>query len=291
MNKTGLDYRVAEIEQSVGDVIGTDKAVGIIAGTGWKEGVNSAFEPTGVEVPYDQLNLPGMDEGILGHEKSLRVGTVGGRRVVIIGRVHANESTDPDSPLAMTMIIGALRRQLAGLIITTGVGSLHGAIPEDEETREQEGFPLQTGDIAVTTDISTLHIGRATPVIGAYPDFYHKGIHREDNGYFDLAVKVVREVQGRCCQAVYSFNFGPYFEGPNDKANLRREKGDVVGMSGLEHIPATLYGIPTAGLNIITNGATGEHSHGGNVAVGQRYCGKTSDVLRKLVAVWPPIEK
>lgn len=282
-------------------------SLGVMPGTGWDRGLQDSFQ-TEVEVPYDRLHLPGVTQdnaGVPGHKKSIRKGTINGRPVLAIGRVHPNEWKDADITLATRIVMGAVKDVLDGLIVTHGVGTLHGRIGVEQGMirslirtavidaigyafRGRRIDPVNVGDVAIIDSMITSHIGTATPLMaGEFVDSFHNGIHRDGDVYFNLARQAVAEIQGRCPRANYGFVLGPQFESLLDKLALRAMGGDVVGMSGTETLLATQWDIPFAQLVLATNGPFAAHSHTGNQDVGVQHALKLGRILARLAERWP----
>lgn len=251
--------------------------------------------------------MPGSELQVKGHSKVLKVGDIGGRDAFVLGRAHPNENiTDPDLRQAMILMIGALRTHLKGLVITNGVGSLHGPVGLEKgwlhslvrtaildllgwahRGRRQER--IRVGDIAIVDDIKTSAVGSRTPLGAAdFVDFYHDGIHREGDRYFEAARRAVSATQGRCPRAQARYIPGPQFEGPADKIWCRAEGDDVIGMSGIqEALACTRYDIPFAHLVLATNGPFEPHSHESNQDVGKANAEKAAAIIEQLSRDWP----
>lgn len=306
MNSAELSDRTARAGEKLKTELGDLKGLGIVPGTGWGEGVDTAFKRR-QEVPYSELGVPGSGLKVEGHRKTLKIGEIEGGGALVLGRVHPNENmTDPDLRQAMILLIGALRPHLEGLIITNGVGSLHGpvglengrlhslvrtaildALAWAHRGRRQER--IRVGDIAIVDDVKTGSVGPLTPLgAGDFVDFNHAGIHRDDNRYFDIARRAVTAVQGRCPRVQARYIPGPQFEGPGDKIEFRAQGDDVIGMSGIqEALACTRHDIPFAHLVLATNGPFEPHSHEGNQDVGKTNAEKAAAIIRKLAKDWP----
>lgn len=307
MNSAELRERTAEAKGVVESEIGKLQVLGAVPGTGWGEGVSDAFKER-LRIPYSKLNVPGSELVVEGHEKVLRVGTLGDNRdAVILGRVHPNEDiTHPDLRQGMSVVIGALEDCLEGLLVTNGVGTLHGRVGKElgwlqsmvitaildvmgyaGRRRRQE--PINVGDIAIVDDVKTSLVGPMTPLgAGQFIDFYHGGIHRDGDKYFNTVREAVTEVQGRCPKAQARFIAGPQFEGPADKVEFRAKGDDVIGMSGIQELlKCTELAIPAIQLVLATNGPFEMHSHEGNQGIGKSNRKKAAAILRLLADTWP----
>lgn len=311
MNKTELTDRIAAADELVGRRIGDDRSLAIIPGTGWAEGLQEIFTQRD-EIQYNDLAVPDAAVDVEGHRKSLRVGEINGRKVVLLGRVHPNEEIrHPDLPQAMRIVIGAVKKRVDGLLVTNGVGTLHGPIEVEgggwiqnliatmildamgwaNRGRIQEHIGI--GDLAVVDDMITTALGSDTPLLGGeFADFYHGGrgaygIHRDNDRYFDVARRAIERVQGSCSRAVHFHTPGPQFEGPTMKRNLRAMGADVVGMSSQENLIAAWEEIPFANVVLATNGAFEHHTHAENQKIGRKAAVKTRRVIKRIVDAWP----
>jgi purine nucleoside phosphorylase len=306
MNSAELADRTGEAKRIIQAELGDIHAFGIVPGTGWNEGVKAAFKPA-LKIPYQRLGVPGSELEVPGHSKSLVLGDIDGRDTLVLGRVHPNENiTHPDLRQAMALVIGAVDECLDGLVLTNGVGTLHGRVGVENglihslvqtavldvmgwahRGRRQER--IDVGDVALVDDVKTATVGGLTPLgAGDFIDFYHNGIHRDGNEYFDLTRRVIADVQGRCPRAQSRFISGPQFESPADKLEFRGRGDDVIGMSGIQEILAcTKLGIPFEQIVLATNGPFGLHDHFGNQRTGGKNAEKAARILRGLSQSWP----
>jgi len=306
MNTTELNDRTGQAKEIITRELGQFRAIGVAPGTGWNEGVKTAFKEE-ESLPYAEFGVPGSELEVEGHSKALKLGEIDGRQTLIIGRVHPNENTThPDLRQAMAFIIGALDDCLDGLIITNGVGTLQGPVGRErgmvnslvqtalldlmgwaQRGRKQE--PIRVGDVALVDDVKTALLGQFTPLgAGEFVDFYRNGIHRDDDRYFDIARRAITGVQGHCPKAQARFILGPQFEGPADKMEFRAQGDDVVGMSGIQEILAcTRLGVPFEQIVLATNGPFEPHTHEENQRTGRRNAEKAAEILRSLSRAWP----
>jgi purine nucleoside phosphorylase len=274
---------------------------GVVAGTGCKQGLEQNLEVEGCidYKQFEELMLTGGD--LEGHSKDLVWGTVNGKKVVKISRVHNYEDTDPAVRLSTRMVIDALRPYLGRLIITNGVGTLHGPLkdPRGElvaaanqedidraaaarRIREREEIGVR--DIGVVDGFESMHLGSYTPLIGPeFNDFDHDGYQAAYGTYIQFARQIVESVTGRAPRALYAFLAGPQFESRSTKLNLRAAGADVVGMSGTEGMFAALRGIPFIHLFLATNGAFAPHSHTGNTEIGVEMAPTLAEILKLAV--------
>ncbi|OGJ43101.1 hypothetical protein A3B60_00165 [Candidatus Peregrinibacteria bacterium RIFCSPLOWO2_01_FULL_39_12] len=310
MNKRELDQRIEGAREVVKPAVGDKKFLAFVPGTGWGDGLKEIFEQD-KRISYGDLHVPGAENVVEGHSKVMQIGHVGDRPVIVMGRVHPNESTNADITLAMRIVIGSVRDSLDGIIVTNGVGTLHGPVNQHLgwltstihtallnasayiHTGRRSGN-IGTGDIAAVDSFDTSTVGRDTPLLaGEFVDLYHGGYHKESNSsfeldrYFKLGRRAVLQGQGRAPCARMAFLHGPQFEGPAEKIAARARGCDVIGMSGLEGFAATHAGIPFSHLVIATNGAFDPHSHEGNQAVGKSQAGTAGMILRILSENWP----
>lgn len=308
MDKREVDERVDHAKGVVAPAFkdfGDKKFIGIIPGTGWGDGLKEAGFETLHEFDYGKMKVPGADSRVEGHSKSMKMGLLRGRPVIVMGRVHPNEANNPDLVYAMRIIIESVRDRLEGLIITNGVGTLHGPINEhlgaitsyihtaviDYLARIHNGRdsePIGIGDIVVVDSFDTLCIGKDTPLFaGEFTDLHHDGYRSEKDRYLDFGRSAVMCVQGRAPLAKFTYMHGPQFEGPGEKIAARARGGGVIGMSGLESLVATKNRIPFTHAVLATNGAFAPHSHKGNLDVGKSRAKVTAAILEVLMNMWP----
>lgn len=308
MDKREVDRRVDYAKKVIEPAFkgaGDRKFLGIVSGTGWGDGVEEGGFQLLHEAGYGEMNVPGADSRLEGHSKSMKFGLLHGRPVIVMGRVHPNEANDPDLVCSMRIIIESVREHLEGLIITNGVGTLHGPINEHlgaiqslvhtavidylgyiHNGRKSE--PIGIGDIAAVDAFYTSYVGKDTPLFASaseFNDLLHKGYRRDNGSYLDLGRRAVSYVQGRAPLATYAYLHGPQFEGRQEKIAARMNGGDVIGMSGLEGLAAK--DIPFVHLALATNGAFAPHSHQGNLDVGREKAKVTAAILEVLMNMWP----
>jgi hypothetical protein len=283
------------------------RAVGVFPGTGWRDGLEGVFTQE-ASVPYHELGVPGIkaDAGeVDGHSKNIRKGTIDGEEVLVMGRVHANETKDPNGPLGTRVVMGAVKDVLDGVIVTHGVGSLSGRIGREQGLikslartalidimgwahRGRGITATNPGDLAVVESIANRFFGTGTPLIGGeFCDPDNGALRREAGRYLAIADAALVEAQGKAPRVVYGYVAGPQFESLGDKLALRSTGCDVVGMSGHEVSLAAQWDIPVSQVVLITNGPFAAHSHDGNQAVGRSSADKAGAALQHMVTHWP----
>ncbi|MBI5422160.1 hypothetical protein HZA44_03425, partial [Candidatus Peregrinibacteria bacterium] len=241
MDRSEFQMETERISEKIQSELGDQKALGIVSGTGWDKGIDHAFKKRQT-VPYSVLGIPGSKTTVEGHSKDFKIGDINGREALVFGRVHPNENVmDPNLRQAMALLIAALRTHLDGLIITNGVGTLHGQVGLENGRahsavrtalldvlgwahRGRRKELIRVGDIALVDDVKTGLVGPFTPLgAGDFVDFYHGGIHRDRDLYFNAVRQVISHVQGHCPRAQARFIAGPQFEGPADKIEFRAQ--------------------------------------------------------------------
>ena len=208
----------------------------------------------------------------------------------------------------MRVVLSAIRDKIDGLLITTGVGSLNsGVVPFEGKTDTAEAQEhtaeidrlatmvrcrakeeARVGEVVVIDALDTSYVGSATPAT----DFIDFAAHmsQRDGAYIEAARGAVESIQGECARAVYAYMYGPQFESAVMKAKLRRDGGDVVGMSGLENLIAAELGIPSAHIAFVTNGAFEKHTHEGNTEIGMAHKEKLANCVKAVLERWPELE-
>ncbi len=296
----------------------SDKRMAIVPGTGWKYAIQG-HEESGLaaildvkqELPYSELGIPGIDGKVEGHTKSLKLGEINGEEVFVAGRVHANENvSNPDIVFSTRMIVESIREQVLGMMITNGAGTLDGKVDTGKgwivDTLVNWAFKtgatiirggkrpaeVQPGDIAIIEDVVSLLVGRNTPLIsGEFKDPYNQGIKMDDGAYYELGRGILKQIQGKSPEAIYTMVTGPQFEGPQDKRILKLIS-DLVGMSTLiEILLATRYEIPFIAMSLATNGPFVVHDHSDNDEMGVQQADKAQRIIEATVDKFPQLVK
>lgn len=247
--------------------------VAIILGTGWGDAL--ALEDASPEVPLKEL--PGFDRlrALEGHRRAVRVGRLGRTSVAALsGRIHLNESHDPDH-WKMVRLQTEMLLQLGAktLVVTCAAGSL---VPD-----------LRVGDVLLIDSFLTAFAPRM-PLVGGEFVSPEDAIdnRRMTVAYTQFLGNDPRSVSKGC----YAMLLGPQFEGrKHDKAFLRAAGAKAVGMSVLpEACVAALYPdarvVPMA---FITNSATEEHSHEENLRRAKERAPLLGDFLSRVVNALP----
>lgn len=211
----------------------------IVLGTGLGGLADAAGEA--VAIPF--ADLPGFPRaGVSGHAGRLVVGSIAGRRVVLVqGRAHTYEHGDAR---AMKPVIDALAALGAGaLVLTNAAGSLRPDMPP--------------GSIMVIEDHIALF--GPNPLVGETGDARFVPM----NDAYDAGLRA-RIAHGAArsrtalFEGVYAWVTGPSFETPAEIRALKVLGAHAVGMSTVpEVILARHAGLRVAGLSLITNLAAG----------------------------------
>ena len=264
---------IRQIMRIPGDVAPT---VGLVLGTGWGDVLGDYLTHQEVEVPFGKL--PGFEKlGALdGHRRSVVFGRMAGMPVVALsGRVHLNESHDPEHwkmvRLQAEMLI---KLGVKTLILTCAAGSL---VPA-----------ARVGNIVAVDGFVTL-FAPTMPLLGG------EFVSPEDAIDQDLVRRIWNDrVDGgfELVNVVGSYGMvrGPFFEGRKyDKALLRQCGAHTVGMSMLpEACVAALYadeGVRVLPLAFITNDHSEEHSHEENMRRAKASAAKLGAFLCRAVAL------
>jgi inosine/guanosine/xanthosine phosphorylase family protein len=247
--------------------------VAIILGTGWGDALS--LEDASREIPIKEL--PGFENlrALEGHRRGITVGRLGGVRVAALsGRVHLNESHDPDH-WKMVRLQTELLIQLGAkaVIVTCAAGSL---VPN-----------LRVGDVLLIDSFLTI-VAPPMPLLGG------EFVSPEDaidgslmtTAYSFFIGNDPRSVSKGC----YAMLRGPQFEGrKHDKAFLRAAGAKAVGMSVLpEACVAALYpGVRVMPMAFITNSATEEHSHEENIRRAKERAPLLGEFITRIVRALP----
>lgn len=255
--------------------------IGLVLGTGWGDTVK--LDEASASVPL--ADLPGFEtlEEVPNHARRITVGTLGGKRVVVLsGRVHANETTfNPEHGNAMLRMQIELMFRLGvkTLVLTAAVGGLS-ILP-------------RVGHVAVIDSLVTDFAGP----MPMFPGEFKSPEDKLDAELIGLATRHDKP-ELRVTAATHCFVRGPWFESrKRDKRILRMaaqelnkngilmRDNSVVGMSMLPELCiAALYDdVRALALGYVTNGPIEEHSHEGNVAAARSKAELLGDLLRNIV--------
>ncbi|CAN5717457.1 purine-nucleoside phosphorylase [soil metagenome] len=241
-------------------------ALGLVLGSGLGA-LAEAVEGTAI----DYADLPGLPPaGVSGHAPKLKVGTLEGVRVAVLGgRTHYYETGDAGAmrmPIALLRALGAER-----LILTNAAGSLKDDMPP--------------GALMLLAD--HINFSGRNPLIGEQT--YSRFVDMVDA--YDPAMRAAlaaaaREEGVALATGVYAWYSGPSFETPAEIRALRALGADAVGMSTVpEVILARFLGLKVAAISTITNLAAGMSaeplSHAQTKAVAPIGAAKLELVLRR----------
>lgn len=175
-----------------------------------------------------------------GHDSLLRVGRLGGRRVLVQqGRIHLYEGHSAADVTRVVDVAAALGATT--FVVTNAAGGL------------QSSF--EPGDAMVIAD--HLNLTGTSPLLGLVVDgapVFQDMAHAYDPDLVALFHEVGAELGLSLPQGVYAGLLGPAYETAAEVAMLRTMGADAVGMSTvLEVITARRHGMRVAGLSTITN--------------------------------------
>ncbi len=233
----------------------------------------------GMEDPVDIpiAAIPGLVASTVpGHTAQLRVGTIGGKRVLAqLGRIHLYEGHEPADVtrlVEVAALVGA-----STFVVTNAAGGL-----------EPSWTP---GDLMIITD--HLNLTGTSPLIGLIRDdapvFLDMGA-AYDPELRSLAVEVAGEQDVELREGVYAGLRGPAYETPAEVAMLRTLGAQAVGMSTvLEVIAARARELRVLGISSITNvhGEGVATSHEEVLDVGAGAAARLAGVLLGVLARLP----
>lgn len=246
--------------------------VALLLGSGWG-GVLERVQG-GTDLDYGEL--PAFPRpGVGGHAGRLRIGLLGGSRVVVLaGRRHAYEDGRADA------MKGAIRSlAVAGvtsLVQTNAAGSLDATLPP--------------GSLMLVED--HLNIAQFAPLTGEEGDarFVDMGA-AYDPALRARALAAARSRGIALAGGVYAGVIGPQFETPAEIRWLRSAGARSVGMSTVaETILARHAGLRVLAISMITNLAAGMSteplSHAHTLAAAQAAGARAADLIEAIFAVW-----
>ena len=242
-----------------------DCPIGLILGTGWGDVLEINYAQ---EIPL--MAIPGFSnlETLEGHKRSLIIGYVEGKRVLVLsGRIHLNEAPCDQNLVKMVRLQTEMLFQLGvkTLITTSAVGSLNSSIC--------------VGDVTIIDGLVTLFAPEMPLWAGEF-------ISPEDTINQEL-INIAQEESGsiRTSTAGHAMVRGPFFEGRKYDKNILADTGaKVVGMSILPDACVTaLYGAKMLALCFVTNNTFSIHSHEENVVRARKSSGLLGQYLVKII--------
>ncbi|MDP4007639.1 MAG: hypothetical protein Q8P68_00425 [Candidatus Peregrinibacteria bacterium] len=297
LSKSEREDRIGDVEDVAAGLYGSEKFVGVFRGTGWGGLLSNSLPIEGTRLDYWPL-VPGVElgqGGPDGHtEKRAEVREVDGVEYLDLSKVHGYEGGQEASDI----IITGLRKNLRGVILSCGAGSLAGPLPLDEDIEKtlsrseadimrkmineaierdalvaRGGRPLthmQVGQIGIIREIAPEMVQTAMHrYASGFTGPYYAWLHSHDDRYFAFLRKTLMEVQGSAPEVIYADTFGPTWEPPRLQRVLARNGVDMVGMSQARDARACAENnIPGGAIALTTNGV-GVHSHEANQAVGR----------------------
>jgi len=247
--------------------------VGIILGTGWGEtlALENAKEVSCKELPgFEKLG------SLEGHDRKVVMGILGGKTpaVLLKGRVHLNESHDPDHwKMVRLQTEMLLHLGVKTLVVTCGAGSL------DKDVR--------VGDVVII-DGFVIAFAPPMPLLGGEFVSPEDAIDRPalTHAYTHFIPPDANTVK----KGGYAMLRGPQFEGrKHDKALLASTGALAVGMSVVpEACVAALYpDVKVMPFALITNSATEEHSHEENLRRSKERAPLLGEYLTRVITTLP----
>jgi purine-nucleoside phosphorylase len=213
--------------------------IAVLLGSGWHPFADQVQDA--VDVPYADLPaFPAL--AVSGHSGVLRVGTVGGVPVAVLGgRKHAYETGEADG------MKGAIRALAAWgvtvLLQTNAAGSM---VPD-----------VRPGALMLITD--HLNFSQRSPLFGEPgDDRFVDMVNAYDAGLREQA-RAAAHAQGTSLHSgVYAWFMGPQFETPAEIRMFKMLGAQAVGMSTVpETILARHAGMKVLAISLMTNMAAG----------------------------------
>jgi len=234
--------RLDRAHRSIGERAGAPVEIAIMLGSGLGQ-LADAVEDA-VAIPYGEIDGFPVSTAP-GHKGQLVIGTLHGRRVVVMqGRLHLFEGWEPrDIALAVYLL---KRLGARTLVVTNAAGGLN---PD-----------FDAGDVMLIED--HLNFTGHNPLRGPneeeiglrFPDMsrcYDPGLLAEAAAAATRAGVAVR-------RGIYAGVLGPSLETSAERRFLRASGADAVGMSTVTEVIAAAHcGLAVAGFSGITNKATG----------------------------------
>lgn len=216
--------------------------IGIILGSGLGGLADRVENP--VVIPY--ASIPHFAESAaVGHANQLIIGTLAGRRVVLMkGRFHYYEGyplTQVTFPVRVMKALGVSK-----LIVTNACGAVNTTYQPGQLMVISDHINLTGNNPLMGHNDSRLGV-RFVDLSTAY-----------DPEYQQLALRIGKELKISMQRGVYAWWSGPTYETPAEIRMIRTLGGDAVGMSTVpEVIVANHAGMRVLGISCLTNMAAG----------------------------------
>jgi len=242
MSELSMESRIGEAAAFIAEKTGDSPEIGLILGSGLgalAEAMNDVRVLRYADIPHFPVST------VEGHAGELLIGTIGGRRSVLMkGRFHLYEgyaSSTVAFPVRVMKRLG-----VRTLLVTNAAGGVNPS--------------FCPGDLMLIRDHLNL-MGR-NPLIG--PNEAAFGVRFPDMSEpyaakLRAVARAVAEEQGLALQeGVYAGMLGPSYETPAEIRMLRALGADAVGMSTVPEVIAARHaGIEVLGISCITNMAAG----------------------------------
>jgi purine-nucleoside phosphorylase len=213
--------------------------VAVLLGSGWHPFADRI--ENAVDLPYAELPaFPAL--AVSGHSGVVRVGTVNGVRVAVLGgRKHAYETGEADGMKGVVRSMAAWGVKV--LLQTNAAGSLD---PE-----------MRPGSLMLISD--HLNFSQRSPLFGEGGDNRFVDMSNAyDAGLREQARAAAATLGQSLYQGVYAWFMGPQFETPAEIRMFRMLGGQAVGMSTVpETILARHAGMQVLAISLMTNMAAG----------------------------------
>jgi purine-nucleoside phosphorylase len=213
--------------------------IAVLLGSGWGSVADAVTD--GVDIAY--ADLPAFPVlGVGGHAGALRIGRLGGRRVVVLrGRKHAYETGDAAGMKGAVRTLAALGCRV--LLQTNAAGSMVAT--------------MRPGELMLITD--HLNIVQRSPLFDEPGD--SRFVNMADA--YDPALRAQAQAAAAALgitlhEGIYAWVMGPQFETPAEIRMLQLLGARAVGMSTVpETILARHAGLRVLALSMFTNMACG----------------------------------
>jgi purine-nucleoside phosphorylase len=234
--------RIAALERAVREQTAIVPEVGIVLGSGLGGLADELDEP--VAIPFDAL--PGWPSATApGHVGRLLLGTLGGRRVVMLqGRFHLYEGNDPGLVVQPVLLFHALGARV--VVLTNAAGGLDPS--------------FGPGTLMVMRD--HLNLTGRTPLLGPNADELGPRFNDMTDAWsprLRARLHAAGEAEGVDLEeGIYVGLTGPSYETPAEVRWLASLGAHAVGMSTvLECIAARWVGLEVCGVSLVTNAGAG----------------------------------
>jgi len=248
--------------------------IAIVLGSGLGNFVNSL--PEGVSLETGEI--PGYPVStVAGHKGFIHFSTFSGKKLLIFqGRIHFYEGYSLSEVILPVVIAKHFNCKM--LLLTNAAGGIN--------------TELSPGDLMINTDFYSLFIKKELARLVGVADVSAKNrfLDFPSGKIVDKIKEAAKNLKITIKEGSYYFTKGPSYETPAEIQMMKISGADAVGMSTVhEAIIATIFGINTGAISLITNYAAGiskeKLSHQEVIEAGKNAESKFSKLLMEFIRI------